>query len=624
MKKYLTTILVFTLVASTCFCQTIDDEMYEQANRYYEAKEYDKAIPILNELATRDHAKALNMLGVCYETGRGVTKDLSKCFDYFQKSANLGWRRAQCNLGLCYEYGKGVTVNKEKAYSWYDKSFRQYKELADNGDADAQLEVGIFYYNGRMRGGKDYLKSIPWFEKSANQGNSDANNYLGLIYQYACGVEKDVDKAYDFFIKGAEKGNCYAQRNLAWLFQDEKFREIHTSGEGDSYHQDFDFDRQTEKWLRMAAQNNADYMYELARFYLDMQVSDDWQDKDSYSYLRKAAEAGSATAKACLGFDFMTEKRYDEAFNLLLSAKEDGVSSFTPFEYNVDEDKDIDACLMILQYLNNNPQLKLDYYNRNNNDNYLLYISKGDENVCLVELSKAGSVISKTPYFRHIYLFRGNEINPIPSITFETFYDSERREVYFLNKQIRLDIMEGIYRLSQNNQALNIQSVHYNGGEYIYITVSNDKKQYGYVKINKAGKIIKSIPFVEDKIYAICDEEKINLAWDKDIYFIDSKINLDIVFTVFDFLFSDKDYGLDRWEALFVNNRYLLVHVQKSGKWNKWFKLSPSGTILGKTTTETDNEIRYYSSDEKYFYYYDHKAERSINLSLQEMLKRIK
>ena len=217
MKRLFFLTLSLMCMFSFCCAQTTDDEKYEQANRYYETKEYDKAIPILNELAQRNHAKALNLLGVCYETGRGMSKDLNKCFDYYQKAANLGLRRAQCNLGLCYEYGKGVTVNKEKAYFWYDKSFRQYKELADNGDADAQLEVGRFYYHGRMRGGEDYVKSIPWFEKSANQGNSDAYNYLGLIYEYAYGVAKDVDKAYNYYLMGAEKGNCYAQRNLAWL-----------------------------------------------------------------------------------------------------------------------------------------------------------------------------------------------------------------------------------------------------------------------------------------------------------------------------------------------------------------------------------------------------------------------
>lgn len=494
--------------------QITDEEKYEQANKYYNAKEYNKAIPILNELVTRNHVKAFNLLGVCYNNGYGV--------------------------------------------------------------------------------------------------------------------KKDVDKAYEYYLKGAEKGNCHAQRNLAWLFQDNDFMEKHTSGEGDSYHEDYDFKRQTEKWLRIAAQNNADYMYELAGFYLDLLCLDEWQDKDPNIYLQKAADAGSANAQACIGYMKMLEGNYDDAIKMFLTVKEKGIKTFWSFDYAESEELNIDDCLMILQYIRKNVGLKLKHSRKYTDESYILSISKGEGNEGLIVLSKSGSVVEKTPYFHNIWLVEDpNEHQHYPYIGFSTSSYNDTQDVYFLNKKIQLNIMDGIYQFSQNNQGLKIQSAHYNGGEHIYISVSNDKEQYSYIKINKTGEIIKSIPFVKDKIYVICDDEKINLAYGKNIYLIDSSIDLDVIFTVFEFLLSNTDYSLDSWEALFINNSYLLLHGRKRSedtyyRWSNWFKLSTTGKILGKTTAETDNEVSYYPSDEKYFHYYDSKAEREIKFNLQEMLKRIK
>ncbi len=630
MKKITFLITFFSLTITMCYAQFSDEEKYEQASNYYEAKEYEKAIPILKELADKNHAKALNLLGVFYNYGYIVPKNMQKAVELYQKSADLGWRGAQRNIGICYDLGEGVSQNKENAYIWYDKAFRQYKELAEKGDADAQLEMGAIYYHGRIRSGKDYSKALPWLEKSANQGNDKALNLLGLMYQFSYGVEKDVNKAYNYYLKGAEKGNCYAQRNLAWLFQDEQFRELHSSGEGETYHEDFDFNRQTEKWLRIAAQNNADYMYELARFYLNMQVLDEWQDKNPFAYLNRAVEAGSAIAMACSGEHNMYEKQYDKASVLLRSAKEKGITTFSSFVYEIEEETNIDICLMILQHLKKNPDIKLDSYKKFNEDQYLLSVINGEGNKSLILMSKTGSVLNKTPYFHDIWLSEfTNEHNLYPYIYFSTSPDNHTQYVYFTNKSIRLDIMDGIYKFMQQNNGYMIQNANYNGGEYIYVVVSNDKEEHSYMKINKAGKIVKFIPFADNKMYVMCDEENINLAYGENIYLINSKIDLDIIFTVLDFLLSNTDYRLDLWQALFVNDNYLLIHEQKRGedtyyKWSNWFKLSTTGKVLGKTMTETDNEIEYYSSEEKYFYYYDHKDEKSIKFNLQEMLKRIK
>ena len=61
-----------------------------------------------------------------------------------------------------YYHGHGVDVNYKKAIEWYEKA-------AEQGDAQAQYNLGSMYYNGQ---GVDvnYKKAFEWFEKAAKQG----------------------------------------------------------------------------------------------------------------------------------------------------------------------------------------------------------------------------------------------------------------------------------------------------------------------------------------------------------------------------------------------------------------------------------------------------------------------
>lgn len=51
---------------------------------------------------------------------------------------------------------------------------------AEQGDAEAQFQLGLAYYN--VDGiKKNYSKAYYWFQKSIEQGNNDAQNYLGNL-----------------------------------------------------------------------------------------------------------------------------------------------------------------------------------------------------------------------------------------------------------------------------------------------------------------------------------------------------------------------------------------------------------------------------------------------------------
>lgn len=86
-------------------------------------------------------ASAQFNLGLCYEKGNGVIKDMNKAVQWYQKSAAQGHAPAQCILGKCYENGNGVEQDYRKAFEWYTKA-------AEQGHAPAQFYLGLCYENG--------------------------------------------------------------------------------------------------------------------------------------------------------------------------------------------------------------------------------------------------------------------------------------------------------------------------------------------------------------------------------------------------------------------------------------------------------------------------------------------
>lgn len=95
-----------------------------------------------------------------------------------------------------------------------EDNFDSLKEKAKNGDHAAQMFLGIMYHDGLGGFPVDYAKSIEWYTKSADQGNSMAQHNLGLIYNKGHGVPKNLEKAFGLYWKSAQQGEVKAQAKL--------------------------------------------------------------------------------------------------------------------------------------------------------------------------------------------------------------------------------------------------------------------------------------------------------------------------------------------------------------------------------------------------------------------------
>ena len=95
----------------------------------------------------------------------------------------------------------------------YQTALKLWKPLAEQGDPEAQHNLGIMYKNGN--GVKqDYKEALKWFRLAAEQGYADAQYNLGVSYYYGEGVSKDKIKSYQWWLKAAKQGYTNAQYNL--------------------------------------------------------------------------------------------------------------------------------------------------------------------------------------------------------------------------------------------------------------------------------------------------------------------------------------------------------------------------------------------------------------------------
>jgi TPR repeat protein len=69
------------------------------------------------------------------------------------------------------------------------------EQLAKSGDAQAQFELGQFYYDGK-RAPQDLVKALGYFEKASLQGHADAQYHLGLMFFRGEGVAANNIQAY--------------------------------------------------------------------------------------------------------------------------------------------------------------------------------------------------------------------------------------------------------------------------------------------------------------------------------------------------------------------------------------------------------------------------------------------
>lgn len=126
-------------------------------------------------------------------------QNMREAVDYMTKAAKSGHSSALFNLGYYHETGNYVKKDVKKAREFYERA-------VSAGDADAELRLGIL--SAENGAGK---QAFGVFEKRAEKGDKYAEYNLALCYERGIGVEKNTDKAVEIYTRLACRGLPVAQ-----------------------------------------------------------------------------------------------------------------------------------------------------------------------------------------------------------------------------------------------------------------------------------------------------------------------------------------------------------------------------------------------------------------------------
>ena len=122
-----------------------------------------------------------------------------------RRLAEQGDVDAQFDLGFMYATGEGVPENDAEAVKWY-------RLAADQGHVRAKHNLGFMYATGEGVP-QDDAYAVRWFRLAAEQGDARAQSLLGGMYADGRGVPQDDAEAVRWYRPWADRGYADAQRS---------------------------------------------------------------------------------------------------------------------------------------------------------------------------------------------------------------------------------------------------------------------------------------------------------------------------------------------------------------------------------------------------------------------------
>lgn len=176
------------------------------------------------------------------------------------------------------------------------EEIEQWMTKAEQGDAEAQYQLGICHANGY--GVKlDMRKAVELYYNATKQGHAEAQYQLGNCYYYGYGVPLDYSKAVDYWEEAALRGNTRAQYQTGCCYENGQGVDINC--------------KQAIYWYQQAAeQNDADAMFALSSCCRD--------GEESLAWCEKAAQSGNAEAQYHMGMSYEYGDMVRASFNKAL------------------------------------------------------------------------------------------------------------------------------------------------------------------------------------------------------------------------------------------------------------------------------------------------------------------
>ena len=332
-------------------------------------RDYSKSLEWYQKAAEQGHLRAQFSLGVMYYQGKGTKKDYGKAKLWLDKTAESGNNDAKRILKKINvildkikaeeeknkeqdkistdEVKAGVALESEnsaekKSYvSWFMAaaivilavlglimfSSNNVELRAWSGSSEAQAWLGSSYERGINGYRKDAQNAVYWYRKAAEQGHTDAQYNLGIIYSWGQGVPQNSEQGAYWVRKAADKGHHQAEDHMCYLYMVGK-------GVPQDYKKAFD-------WGIKAARAGISYsQYAVgALYYFGRGVRQDYVE--AMKWYRKSAEQGNSYAQNNLGVMYEqgqgVTRNYDQALQWYKKAATQGNTIAQTNLYNLQE-----------------------------------------------------------------------------------------------------------------------------------------------------------------------------------------------------------------------------------------------------------------------------------------------
>ena len=162
----------------------------------------DSAVKLLEKAVKLKNSNAKRFLALEYISGEHLEQDIEKGIALLTECADSGDVIASYRLGKIYLQGEIMFQNLDKA--------ERYLLLAEDNEYTQYALAKLYLQEEKY----DIQKAVNYFENCAAK-NHWASYQLGRIYLFgAKDIERDKEKAVEWFTKSANDGNEYAQAML--------------------------------------------------------------------------------------------------------------------------------------------------------------------------------------------------------------------------------------------------------------------------------------------------------------------------------------------------------------------------------------------------------------------------
>lgn len=198
---------VTLLLAFSTFAAHSGD--YRKGSEAYQRGDYKIALIEFRDLAAEGSATAQYNLGLMYEQGLGVPKDMAKAEEWYLRAADQGKPEAEYRIGLMLESRIDGTRDLKSARVWF-------RSAAEKGVAAAQFRIGSAYHLAQGEA-RDDTEAKKWLLRAANQNFTDAQVMLGeMLFFIRIPFHKNA-RAYKWMSIAASAGSETAKKKIRFF-----------------------------------------------------------------------------------------------------------------------------------------------------------------------------------------------------------------------------------------------------------------------------------------------------------------------------------------------------------------------------------------------------------------------